>query len=79
MNQITIDKSEAIRRGAICLAYAQHRPADLGKTAVNAIQLLAETCALLTSAVKAEREEGKARVREYRTVGVSHAKPSAVE
>ena len=40
---------------------------------------LAETCALLTSAVKAEREEGKARVREYRTVGVSHAKPSAVE
>lgn len=36
-------------------------------------------CALLTSANKAEREQGKTLVRSWRRAGISHAKQLGVE
>lgn len=46
---------------------------------MNTPQDLALACALLTSPIKAEREQGKALVREWKKAGVSHAKPNALD
>ena len=64
------------RHQGIVAEGVNHRP-DVAQAA--AISLLCDACALLTSAVKAEREDGKQRVRAWRAAGVSHAKPSEVE
>lgn len=65
MNKRIEDKA-----GAILAGYAKE-PAPAVAMAL--------ALAALTSAVKAEREQGKAMVREWRTGRVSHAKTDAID
>lgn len=67
-----IEKARAIRAG--CIDETCERNTDMMPFDAACLAL-----ALLTSAVKAEREEGKAMVRSWRRGKVSHAKPDGVE
>jgi hypothetical protein len=63
---MTIDeKSEAIRKGV--MAIAQELNGNQIAASGAAVGMLATACALLTSTSKEEREEGKRRVRQWRS------------
>lgn len=58
------DKATAIEKAVIAEAYELNKRAEIAH--LSAVGQLAKACALLTSTSKAEREQGKLLVRQWR-------------
>lgn len=68
-SQTILDKAKAIASGCI-------DDWDGEEPGIAPYDYACRALAMLTSPVKAEREEAKALVRRWRTFNVSHAKPT---